>query len=629
MSSKTESIAFHKYQLLQFTYLIQDNVKPFEDALANVYSVIAPWVTQAISVLGQGSKVVINSEDQYEVFDNPCASDPSHILLSNNHFGLILNEPAGKITILVVKHLVKLIVQAWPDNCDPRQAVNVILKAFHLPYCVTSRLSIQNSVFEGLLLTKKRKASPDTNSDTGPSSSMKRARKDGVSGSESAGPSTSTGHTNTGRAGSADTSGRAANAAANNASTKTTSAKMRVRDRWGIHLREVPANAKTTQRAFQRFICGICGLLTQTDVLPPATEAQKHYDKRFDDVDDVREHMRTLVNDSRTAVSAAKELATKLIRDAKLITGPIANDIARIPENHLATVFTMILKAGLKGFCPDLEGPVQSKYNQLYRHLAVSGFQFLSSSFALAALEVNTKIAEDSELLGDMYDNYTYGTLAQKTRMERRRPGSLSDSIKHSNEFKARGRLARVRFDTAVRLGLRKPVQRTVFVQEVHSDDEHTSGGTQRTEELDPAAEQYRQRNAKPGQRKPQTRIRSDSPLPASDFGVILPADVPINYFTPEFFNALTLKERARYVNTGVAFPLADFAFDKAHDGWKTMSKKDFMEMYGNNVLAQYDVPTQEEMDTIPDSDVDDDQDIEINLEDTDDEAEMDVDDEV
>ncbi|KAJ7829781.1 hypothetical protein B0H14DRAFT_3465455 [Mycena olivaceomarginata] len=249
--------------------------------------------------------------------------------------------------------------------------------------------------------SQKRKASPDANSDTGPSSSTKRARKDGASGSASAGPSTSTGHTNTGRAGSADMSGRAGNAAANDTSTKTTSAKTRACNRWGIHPKEVPANAKTTQRAFRRFIRGIC-LLTQTDVLPPATEAQKHYDKRFDDVDDVREHMRTLVNDSRTAVSAAKELATKLIRDAKLITGPIANDIACIPENHLATVFTMILKAGLKGFCPDLEGPVQSKYNQLHCHLAVSGFQFLSSSFTLAALEVNAKIAEDSELLGDM-----------------------------------------------------------------------------------------------------------------------------------------------------------------------------------------------------------------------------------
>ncbi|KAJ7334879.1 heterokaryon incompatibility protein Het-C-domain-containing protein [Mycena albidolilacea] len=89
------------------------------------------------------------------VFDNPRASDPSHSLLSKNHFGLILNELAGKITILVVEHSVKLIVQAWPDNCDPWQAVNVILEAFHLPYCVTSRLSIQDSMFEELVLTKE------------------------------------------------------------------------------------------------------------------------------------------------------------------------------------------------------------------------------------------------------------------------------------------------------------------------------------------------------------------------------------------------------------------------------------------------------------------------------------------
>lgn len=158
-------------------------------------------------------------------------------------------------------------------------------------------------------------------------------------------------------------------------------------------------------------------------MLPSATEARKHYDKRFDaDIDDMHEHMRNLVNESRTAVSAARDLATKLIRDAKLITGPIANDIARIPETHLATVFTMIQKAGLKGFCPDLEGPVQSKYNQLHRHLAVSGFQFLSSSFALAALDVNASVAEDTDLLGDMYDGYAYGRLATKTKMERRRP---------------------------------------------------------------------------------------------------------------------------------------------------------------------------------------------------------------
>jgi len=193
----------------------------------------------------------------------------------------------------------------------------------------------------------------------------------------------------------------------------------------------------------------------------------------------------------------------------------------------------MILKTGLKGYCPDLEGPVQSSYNQLHRHLAVSGFQFLAASFALSALEVNAKVAEDTELLGDMYDNYTYGTLAQKTKMERRRPGSLAQSLKHGVEYKARARvrlffsflrpfscsspmlmshfqLGKVRFQTAIRLGLRKPVQRMAFIQEAHSDDEdgHVREKPGRNpvatqfflEELDPAAEVYRKRNTKAGQ---------------------------------------------------------------------------------------------------------------------------------
>jgi hypothetical protein len=80
------------------------------------------------------------------------------------------------------------------------------------------------------------------------------------------------------------------------------------------------------------------------------------------------------------------------------------------------------------------------------------------------------------------------------------------------------------------------------------------------------------------------------------------------------------LKERAWYVNTGVAFPLEDFAFDEAHDGWKTMGKKDLMEMYGNDVLKQHDIPSTEEIDALPDSDAEDEgEEEEIDLADTED----------
>lgn len=94
----------------------------------DVYTVIAPWLTpiltQATSALGEGSKAVIDSDDQYEVFDDANASDPSHSLLSKDHFGLILNEPAGKIAQIVVVNSVQLIVEAWSNNSDPDDVIN-------------------------------------------------------------------------------------------------------------------------------------------------------------------------------------------------------------------------------------------------------------------------------------------------------------------------------------------------------------------------------------------------------------------------------------------------------------------------------------------------------------------------
>lgn len=119
---------------------------------AFVYNVISPYVMpmlkDATSVLDEGSKAVIDSiEEQFEVFDNPEASDPTHSFLSKDHFDLILNEPAGKIAQLVVEHTVNLIVQAWSDESDPNQVIDNILEAFHHPYYATGHSEIQHQMF--------------------------------------------------------------------------------------------------------------------------------------------------------------------------------------------------------------------------------------------------------------------------------------------------------------------------------------------------------------------------------------------------------------------------------------------------------------------------------------------------
>ncbi|THV06567.1 Het-C-domain-containing protein [Dendrothele bispora CBS 962.96] len=120
-----------------------------------VYTTLAPYLTpiltQATGALGEGSKAVIDTEDQYQVFDDPNASDPSHSLLSKDHFGLILNEPAGKIAQVVVINSVNHIVRAWADDgINPDEVIDRILEAFHHPYYAEGRSDIQNRMFEAM-----------------------------------------------------------------------------------------------------------------------------------------------------------------------------------------------------------------------------------------------------------------------------------------------------------------------------------------------------------------------------------------------------------------------------------------------------------------------------------------------
>ncbi|KAI0094507.1 heterokaryon incompatibility protein Het-C-domain-containing protein [Irpex rosettiformis] len=130
-------------------------INTFTDALnAFVYTILAPYLTpilkQVTDVLSEGSKALLDSHaDQYEVFDNPHASDPSHSLLSKDHFALILNEPAGKIAQLVVKYAVGLIVNSWfEEREDPDRVIDQILEAFHHPYYNTGRSRIQQDMFD-------------------------------------------------------------------------------------------------------------------------------------------------------------------------------------------------------------------------------------------------------------------------------------------------------------------------------------------------------------------------------------------------------------------------------------------------------------------------------------------------
>lgn len=69
---------------------------------------IRPIIQQVSKVLKDGSSSVItaSAKSQYEPWDNPSCSDPTHSMLSKDHFTNILNSCAGRIAATILQYTV-------------------------------------------------------------------------------------------------------------------------------------------------------------------------------------------------------------------------------------------------------------------------------------------------------------------------------------------------------------------------------------------------------------------------------------------------------------------------------------------------------------------------------------------
>ncbi|KAL4945984.1 hypothetical protein BDV06DRAFT_183823 [Aspergillus oleicola] len=106
-----------------------------------VFSILAPYVLpilkQVKAELQTGSSEVIQSsrEQQHVVFNDDSCSDPTHSMLSKDHFSNVLNEPAGHVASQVVKWTVPQLMELWDDEgADIRRTLDRIVDGvFHHP----------------------------------------------------------------------------------------------------------------------------------------------------------------------------------------------------------------------------------------------------------------------------------------------------------------------------------------------------------------------------------------------------------------------------------------------------------------------------------------------------------------
>ncbi|THV75146.1 heterokaryon incompatibility Het-C [Aureobasidium pullulans] len=119
-----------------------------------VMGLLAPYITPLIAAasnsLKQGSSSVVDAsgKHQYEVWTDPFSTDPTHSLLSKDHFSNILNEPAGKVAACILQYVAPRIIYAFDHPDVPEEEVlNDVLRVFHHPAIRDPHCEIQTKMF--------------------------------------------------------------------------------------------------------------------------------------------------------------------------------------------------------------------------------------------------------------------------------------------------------------------------------------------------------------------------------------------------------------------------------------------------------------------------------------------------
>ncbi|KAK4662545.1 Glycine-rich signal peptide [Podospora pseudopauciseta] len=112
---------------------------------------IRPIIQQVSKVLKDGSTGLIESSAnaQLEPWNNPRCNDPTHSMLSKDHFTNVLNSCAGRVSVTIVQYVVPRILYAFENAGVPvDEVLNDILRAFHHPAARDERVEIHRNMFE-------------------------------------------------------------------------------------------------------------------------------------------------------------------------------------------------------------------------------------------------------------------------------------------------------------------------------------------------------------------------------------------------------------------------------------------------------------------------------------------------
>ena len=120
-----------------------------------VLSLLAPFILPIIktasSQLKSGSSAVIDSaaKHQFEVWNDPSSTNPTHSMLSKDHFSNVWNPPAGQVAVAILQYVAPRVIYAWDHPDVPvDEVLNDCMRVFHHPALRDPHCEVHNEMFK-------------------------------------------------------------------------------------------------------------------------------------------------------------------------------------------------------------------------------------------------------------------------------------------------------------------------------------------------------------------------------------------------------------------------------------------------------------------------------------------------
>ena len=119
-----------------------------------ILSLLSPFVRPIIDAVskslkdGSSTVVAASAKQQFEPWNDPNCTNPTHSMLSKDHFSNKLNGVAGRVATTTLQYVAPRVLYAWEHPGVPiDEVMNDILRVFHHPALRDENLEIHRNMF--------------------------------------------------------------------------------------------------------------------------------------------------------------------------------------------------------------------------------------------------------------------------------------------------------------------------------------------------------------------------------------------------------------------------------------------------------------------------------------------------